>query len=106
MKILLLFLGLGAVTFLMRLSFIGLLGKRDLPERFRTALHFVPLAVFTAIIVPEVLMPGGQLTFAVSGEPRITAAIAAVIVAAFTRRVLPTIAAGMGVLWLLRWLMM
>ncbi|RRJ96183.1 AzlD domain-containing protein [Opitutaceae bacterium TAV4] len=110
MKILALFLGLGTVTFLMRFSFIGLLGRRELPEGFKVGLYFVPLVVLTAIVVPEVLLTGegggsggwGALQLA---HPKVPAALAAVFVAAWTRQVLPTLVTGMGVLWLVRWLM-
>ncbi len=116
MKVLLLFAGLGVVTFLMRFSFIGLPGKRDLPEGFRVALYFVPLAVLTAIIVPEVLLAGGGANGSGNGwrgvwesltlwHPKVLAAVAAVVVAAWSRQVLPTLVVGMGVLWLARWLM-
>lgn len=110
MNILLLFLGLGVVTFLMRFSFIGLLGQRDLPTGFVVALGFVPLVVLTAIIVPEVLLTGES--GAAAGwkalqwlHPKVFAALAAIIVAAWTRQVLLTLVTGMGVLWLAQWLM-
>lgn len=103
MTILFLFFGLGIVTFLMRFSFIGLLGKKELPQAFRVALYFVPLTVLTAIIVPDVFMHGENNSLYLL-DPRVPAALVAIFVAARTKQVLPTLIAGMGVLWLLRWL--
>jgi branched-subunit amino acid transport protein len=101
-KILLLFLGLGVVNFLLRLSFIGLLGKREIPHGFRLALHFVPLTVLIAIVIPEIVLNDGVF-MPTWLEPKLFAALIAVLVAAKTKKVLPTLMAGMVVLWLLRW---
>lgn len=57
----LLILGMTIVTFAARYSVIGLLGKFDLPKPIFRALKYVPPSVLTAIIVPSVLMPKGQI---------------------------------------------
>lgn len=102
MDILLLFIGLGVVNFLMRLSFIGLLGKRPIPLGLQKALRFVPLAILTAIIVPEVLLRDGQL-LSTALDAKLIAALAAVGMAARTRNVPLTIVAGMATLWAVKW---
>ena len=51
---------LGLVNFLLRYAFIGLLGERPLPDWLRLGLRFVPLAILTALITPDVLLPGGE----------------------------------------------
>jgi branched-subunit amino acid transport protein len=93
----------GILTFLIRLSFIFLLGRWQPPGWLGRALRFVPPAVLSAIIFPEVLMHGGELDLAV-GNLRLWAALIAVLVAWRTRSVLLTIAAGMAGLYLLTWL--
>ncbi len=93
----------GLLTFLIRLSFIFLLGRWPLPLRLARALRFVPPAVLSAIIFPEVLMHGGSLNLAVDNL-RLWAALLAALVAWRTRSVLLTIAVGMGALYLLTWL--
>jgi branched-subunit amino acid transport protein len=93
----------GALTFLTRLSFIYLMGRWQPPAWLTRALRYVPPAVLTAIIFPEVLMQDGSLNLAV-GNLRLWAALAAVAVAWRTRNVLLTIAAGMAALYLLTWL--
>jgi len=88
----------GLLTFATRLSFIALLGRAESPPLLRRALRFVPPAVLTGIVVPELLFRGGRFDFS-SGNLRLLAGLAAVLVAAWTRNVLATIAVGMGVLW-------
>lgn len=43
-------LGMAAVTFLIRFSFIGLAGKIQMSERVTKTLRFVPVTVLPAII--------------------------------------------------------
>lgn len=101
MKVWLVLLAGGLLTFAIRFSFIYALGKVAVPPALHRALRFVPPAVLCAIIFPEVLMTGGGLDAGLS-NPRAPAAALAVLVALATRRTLPTIAAGMAALLLLQ----
>lgn len=94
------FLLAGAATFLVRLSFIALEGRLRLPLWFRNALQFVPAAILTALIAPDLVLREGQLAIDFSNH-RLLAAAIAVMVAAWTRSVGLTIALGMGALILL-----
>jgi len=94
-------LGAGLVTFAIRLSFIVVLGQMNVPDSIRRALRFVPAAVLSAIIFPEVLRPGGQFDFS-PGNTRLIAAVLAALVAWRTKNVLLTIAVGMGAVWVLQ----
>jgi len=91
----------GLLTFAIRLSFIFLLGRISVPAWFRRALRFVPVAVLSAIIVPETLSRNGALDVT-PGNPQIWSAVLAVVVAWRTRSVLLTIAAGMLALLVFR----
>jgi branched-subunit amino acid transport protein len=93
----------GALTFLTRLSFIYLLGRWQPPAWLGRALRFVPPAVLSAIIFPEVLIRNGAFDLA-PANLRLWAALIAALVAWRTRNVLLTIAVGMGALYLLTWL--
>jgi len=93
----------GLLTFLTRLSFIYLLGRWQPPAWLARGLRFVPPAVLTAIIFPEVLLRDGSLNLAL-GNLRLWAALVAVLVAWRSRSVLLTIATGMAALYLLIWL--
>lgn len=90
----------GIGTYATRLSFILLFGRREIPAVVRRALRFVPPAVLTAIIFPELLLPGGEFDLSLGNE-RLLAGLAAALVAWLSKNVLLTIVAGMAVLLLL-----
>ncbi len=89
----------GLVTFTIRLSFIWIVGQRPVPPLLRRSLRLVPPAVLTAIIFPEVFMPGGKLDLSM-GNARLLAAILATLVAWRTRNVVLTIVVGMLAVWI------
>lgn len=91
----------GVITYLIRLSFILLLGDRDIPELFGRALRFVPPAVLSAIIFPELLIHEGSLSLSI-GNPRLIAGILAALVAWRTKNVVFTFLVGMISLWILQ----
>jgi len=61
MNVWLLLICMGLVTYAIRLSMIGLIGRVNLPSVVQWALCLVPPAVLSAIIFPELLMPKGTL---------------------------------------------
>jgi len=94
----------GLVTFLIRLSFIAF--GHHLPDdpRISAVLRYVPPAILGALIAPEIFMYGDSLN-ASPDNPRLWAALMALLVAGLTRSVLATIGAGMATLWLMQvWL--
>jgi branched-subunit amino acid transport protein len=91
----------GLITFGMRFSLIFLFGRFEVPETMRRALHYVPPAVLSAIILPELLYPAGSLDISL-GNTRILAGIVAILVAWFTKSTLLTILAGMLALLILQ----
>jgi len=92
---------IGALTFLTRLSFIALAGRWDAPALFRSALRFVPVAILTAIVVPELVMHTGTLDFSLT-NPRLLAGALAIFVAWRTRNTVLTIVIGMTAFWVLQ----
>jgi branched-subunit amino acid transport protein len=92
----------GLLTFLTRLSFIALLGKWTPPAWISRALRFVPSAVLTAILVPELLMRNNHF---VPANPRLVAGALAAGVAWRTKNVILTIAIGMAALLLIEFLL-
>jgi branched-subunit amino acid transport protein len=92
-------LGLG--TFLIRFSFIGLVGDRRLPPWASRMLRYVPVAVMPAIVAPLVVWP--QATGGHPDPARLVAALAALAIGAATRSVLGAIAGGMAALYLALW---
>jgi branched-subunit amino acid transport protein len=92
----------GLLTFLTRLSFFLLLDHWQPPEVLRRGLRYVPPAVLSAIIFPELLIRNGSLDFSL-GNYRLLAGLVAVVVGWRTRNIFLTIAAGMAVLYALQW---
>jgi branched-subunit amino acid transport protein len=84
----------GLMTYLIRISFIQLFGLLELPPRWVSALRYVPAAVFSAIIFPELLMPGGRLSLSWENS-HLVAGLLAAIIAWKTRSVVWTILTGM-----------
>lgn len=95
MSVLLVFLIGGLLTFAIRFSFIYLLGRGSLPVNVRRLLRFVPAAVLSAIISPELLLHSGGLDLTLQNT-RLLAGVVAVVVAWRTKNVLLTILVGMG----------
>jgi len=94
----------GLVTFMIRLSFIWIVGHRSIPPLLRRALRLVPPAVLTAIVFPEVFMPSGQFDLSF-GNARLLSAVLATLVAWRTRNAVLTIVVGMLSVWVFQWLL-
>jgi branched-subunit amino acid transport protein len=92
----------GLVTFGMRFSFIYLFGRFHVPETMRKALHYVPPAVLSAIIFPELFLRNGALDVSLENT-RLVAGLIAVLVAWFSKNTLLTIIAGMVALFLVQY---
>ena len=93
---------IGAATYGFRLSFIHLFGRIDeVPARIRRPLRYVPPAVLAALVLPDLvtLRPSVAATLL---DERLIAGVVAGVVAWRTENVFATIAVGMGVLWLFR----
>jgi branched-subunit amino acid transport protein len=92
----------GLVTFGMRFSFIYFFGRFQVPKTMRRALHYVPPAVLSAIIFPELFLKDGALFLSI-GNARLIAGLAAILAAWFSKNTLITILAGMAALFLLQY---
>ncbi len=86
--------GMVAVTFGSR--YAGLALRSELPAFWVRFLHFVPIAVFAALVTPSLAGDRGE------GEIRMVGALATVLVAWRTRSLGLSIAAGVIAFWLLR----
>ena len=94
------FLG-GLITFGMRFSFIYLFGRFHIPETMRKALHYVPPAVLSAIIFPEIFLRDQHLDLSL-GNHRLLAGVVAMITSYLTKNTLVTILVGMLALFLIQ----
>jgi branched-subunit amino acid transport protein len=91
----------GLITFGIRFSFIYLFGRFEVPLTIRKALHYVPPAVLSALIFPELFIRDGTLNLSLDNH-RLLAGLAAILVAWVSRNTLMTILAGMVALFLLQ----
>jgi branched-subunit amino acid transport protein len=89
-----LLLGMAAVTFALRASFLVLPPGIETPALLRRALRYVPPAVLTAIWAPEVML----------GNEQLLAGVVAVAVAWRWRVTFATIVAGLLALHFFAWL--
>jgi len=101
MNLWLIVIGMGVITYAIRLSMVVLWGQVKITPAVKRGLRYVPTAVLSAIIFPELLQPGGAFDLSLGNE-RLLAGLLATFVAWRTKNVLFTIAAGMVVLWLLQ----
>ena len=79
----------GLITFLTRFSMIALLKKEMFNDRIREILSYVPSAIFLDNI--------GSIE--IENNPKILAAIIAMLVGIFSRSILATIFAGLASYW-------
>jgi len=104
MDIWLLILGMALITFVIRYSLFAFPDLR-FPPLVRQALHYVPTAVLTAIVVPGMLLPDGQQWAFNLHNAYLLAGLATIAIAALTRHLLATIGGGLMVFFVLRGLL-
>ena len=90
----------GLLTYFTRMAMIALVGKEMLSERVKEVLAYVPSAVFPAIIFPAIFI-NDYGTFVQINDPKIFAAIFAIIVGYFSKSIISTILSGLISYWLL-----
>jgi len=94
----------GLITYLTRFSMIALLKKEMFNDRIREVLSYVPSAIFPAIIFPTIFLDNtGSFDF--TDNPKILAAIVAVLVGYFSKNILLTIFLGLISYWMLIFLL-
>ena len=101
MAIWLTLLGMALVTVATRVVPILTL-RGEIAPWLRRWLGFVPIAVFVALLLPPLVFAPGELPTLAIG-PALPAGVVGAVVAWRTNNVLLTIAAGMIVFWMLRW---
>jgi branched-subunit amino acid transport protein len=93
--------GIAAVTFALRISFIALLGRIEIPPFLERALRYVPAAVLTAVVIPLLLYENDSLELSLGNE-RLVAGVIAALICWRTRSVPLTLVVGMATLWALQ----
>ena len=90
----------GLITYLTRFSMIALIKKEMFNDRIREILSFVPSAIFPAIIFPAIFLDDTG-SFQIENNPKIVAAIIAVIIGISSRSIVATIFSGLASYWFL-----
>ena len=96
-------ISLGIGTYLIRYSFLGIIGGKELPQWLLRHLRYVPVAVLPGLIAPLVVWPS-----ATEGSPdpaRLIAAAVALLIGALFRSTLGAIFGGMAALYLVQFLL-
>ena len=90
---------LGVGTYLIRVSFLVLIGSRSMPDWVLRHLRYTPVAVLPGLVAPLVIWPAA--TDGTFDPPRFIAAAVTVGVAWFTGRLLVAVVAGAATLTVL-----
>ena len=93
----------GLLTYATRLFPIISYGRFEIPSQVERALRFVPVAVLTAIFLPEMAYIQEELMLSFR-NPRLLAGLLAIGVAWRSKNVMYTILVGMLTLWVLQYL--
>ena len=94
-------LGMFGVTFLIRASFLVFGQRLRFPPTIVQSLGHVPVAVLTAIIVPEAIAPGGRLQLSLT-NPYLVGTLVAGLIAWKTGRTLTAVMVSFVVFGLMR----
>ena len=84
-------------TYLIRFSFLGLIGDRPMPPFVLKLLRYTPVAVLPGMVAPLVLWP--TATDGAFDAARVAAAFATLIVGYYTRNAIWAILGGVVVLY-------
>ncbi len=79
---------------------IALLKKEMFNDRLREILSFVPSAIFPAIIFPAVFLDNSG-DFQLENNPKIMAAIIAMLIGIISQNIIATIISGLASYWFL-----
>ena len=90
----------GILTYFTRMTMIALVSRDMLGDRIKEVLSYVPSAVFPAIIFPAIFI-NDYGSFIEMNDPKIFAAIVAIVVGYFSRNVIATILSGLISYWII-----
>ena len=90
----------GIITFFTRFSMVALLKKEMFNDRVREVLSYVPTAIFPAIIFPAIFLDNSG-DFQLENNPKIMAAIIAMLIGIISQNIIATIISGLASYWFL-----
>ncbi|PWF99736.1 AzlD domain-containing protein [Levilactobacillus bambusae] len=90
------------VAFVPRFVPLMLFTKREIPEWFNEWMKFVPVSLFTALVVKDIFIDSKTYAFTMTGKlPEMIAAVIVIIVAYRTRSMAISVVAGLVAVFLL-----
>lgn len=93
-------IAIGIGTYLIRFSFLGLIGDREMPDWLLRHLRYTPVAILPGLVAPLVIWP--DATGGVLEASRTISALVTLGVGLWTKNVLYAIIAGGGTLGLVQ----
>lgn len=95
--------GMALVTFGIRYIMFPISGRFEFPELFIRGLRYVPPVLLTAIIVPSVFNPTGEMLNFKLSNPYLIGALTACVTARLFKNLLLTIVVSMSVFLVFQW---
>jgi branched-subunit amino acid transport protein len=96
---LILLLGMGAVTYIPRWLPMFFLSGKKLPQWFIDWLDFIPVAILSALLIPELVISGTPRHLDIF-QAKMMVGIPTFLFALKTRSLAGTVVVGMGLFWL------
>lgn len=91
----------GIAAFLPRYIPLRIFTNRDLPEWFNEWMKYVPVSLFTALVVKSIFMSKTYAFVPFGHVSQILAAVIVMIVAYFTRSMAVSVIGGLAAVWLI-----
>lgn len=99
-KVFAVIIGMMLVTYIPRMLPLAILSRVDLPKGLLNWLSYVPVAVLSAMLAPELLLKGGELSINLSNT-YLLAAIPCFLVGIYSKNIFLTVITGMAVVVML-----
>ncbi|MGD1919846.1 MAG: AzlD domain-containing protein [Pleurocapsa sp.] len=96
---------MAVVTFLIRYPLLAFSSQINLPPQLIEALKYLPPAILTAIVVPEIFMPTENKIILNYTNAKLIGAISTILISWRTKNLLLAIIGGMSIFFVWQWLL-
>jgi branched-subunit amino acid transport protein len=98
------FVGMGAVTYIPRCFPLLYLSTKKLPPWFVTWLNFIPVSILSALLLPTLITEGNPRHIDLT-RPELLVALPTILFALKTKSLGGTVIVGMGLFWFIEKIM-